>query len=159
MKNCEIAFAYAARVFRLRIVAAKNSTKRQAAASPARPINRSGQVFQTGSREIPPWDWDELGTHGRVAFKPRRRKPNSSKSKKSAGSISSSVKISGSRCPSFEPVSDERGRFLALFFLPELMPHNVLYDTSWPTAVKRQLAEKRGLVKEACPQGALAMIL
>jgi len=33
-----MAFAYAARVFRFRIVAAKNSMKRQAAASPARPI-------------------------------------------------------------------------------------------------------------------------
>ena len=37
-KNCATAWAYAARVFRFRIVAAKNSTKRHAAASPARPI-------------------------------------------------------------------------------------------------------------------------
>ena len=37
-KNCETASAYAARVFRFRIVAVKNSMKRHAADSPARPI-------------------------------------------------------------------------------------------------------------------------
>src|ERR1019366_10102707 len=37
-KNCATAWAYAARVLRLRIFAVKNSTKRQAAPSPARAI-------------------------------------------------------------------------------------------------------------------------
>ncbi len=40
----------------------------------------------------------------------------------------------------------------ALLRLPGLVPHNVLYDTSWPNGVKEPLPEVGGLVKGSYPQ-------
>jgi hypothetical protein len=47
------------------------------------------------------------------------------------------------------------GLFLLLFWvflLPQLMPHNVLYDTSMGRTVKPQLADSKALVKASYPQ-------
>jgi hypothetical protein len=89
--------------------------RRSAGRQPHRRARSRLAAFQIQPARDPAGDWDELGTHCCGAWKPRRRKPNSSGSKKSAGSISLSIKTFVSGCPSFEPVSNEKVRFLRVF--------------------------------------------
>src|ERR1700674_3746796 len=63
----------------------------------ARTAEYGRESVKGGTREGARWDWHELGTHGREDLISRRRIPNSSGSKKSAGSMSSSTLRSGVR--------------------------------------------------------------
>jgi hypothetical protein len=58
------------------------------------------------------------------------------------------------RMPSLRTSFSKNWAFFVLFFIPRLMPHNVLYDTSWAWAVKERLAKDIEIVKGSYPQDA-----
>ena len=70
-----------------------------------RPADGGRQPVEPGARKVARWNWYELGTHGFRASKPRRRYPNSSGSKNSAGSISVSSTASSHSFHASKPAS------------------------------------------------------
>ena len=135
-------------MFRFRIVAAKNSMKRQAAASPARPID-GRQVSKTGAREIPRRDRDELRTHGRMDL-------GSGAGTELLGieeirGVNLIVRNSVSRFTlsrtSWQPPRATLQAFFRVSPVRRLEYHNVLYDTSVVRAVKSLLTQTKGFAK------------
>lgn len=131
------------------------------------------QVAAAGAdgRELPPGDSDEFA-HGHRSSLNRpcaRRYPNSSGSKKSAGSIS----MSSSACrPAALSVAvvltsiglgptqpSAAGFSLCLWsdFIPQVICDNVLYDTLPVSGVKRRLTWKGALVEDTYTQAGGAM--